>query len=166
MNGVMTATRSRTDSFTQARLAAVMPEVGADFYSMAGAGLVPLDTVMKWTEELSFILKHRAARGFQVQLTSPGRDKIALDYRVSSDGSVHESSTAGGIDYYALPAGTRCVLFVDLDYGSRDIQMVIAYIRPRGWGMDGQAVPGEPARDRAYSKEGYGLVRGKIGVWP
>jgi hypothetical protein len=89
MNGVMTATRSRTDSFTEARLAAVMPEVGADFYSMAGAGLLPLDMAMKWTEELSFILKHRAARGFQVQLTCPGRDKIALDYRVSSDGSVH-----------------------------------------------------------------------------
>ena len=85
MNGVMTATRSRTDSFTESRLAAVMPEVGADFYSMAGAGLLPLDMAMKWTEELSFILKHRAARGFQVQLTCPGRDKIALDYRVSSD---------------------------------------------------------------------------------
>jgi hypothetical protein len=31
MNGVMTATRSQTDTFTETRLAAVMPEVGADF---------------------------------------------------------------------------------------------------------------------------------------
>ncbi len=166
MNGVMTATRSRTDTFTEARLAAVMPEVGADFYAMASAGLITLSTAQKWTEELTFVLRHKAAHGFQIQLVCPGRDKIALDYRVSSDGTVHESGTGGGIDYFSLPAGTTAGLFVNLNYQSPLIATVQTYTAQRGWGTNGQAVPGEPIRDRAYTKEGYGVVRGKVGVWP
>jgi hypothetical protein len=49
MTGVMTATQSRTDTFTEARLAAVMPEVGADFFAMASAGLLSLVTAQNWT---------------------------------------------------------------------------------------------------------------------
>lgn len=166
MTGVMTATRSRTDSFTEARLAAVMPEVGADFYAMASAGLIATATAQNWTEELTFVLKHKAAHGFQIQLRCAGRDPIALDYRVSSDGTVHESGTGGGIDYYSLPDGTRASLFVNLNYQAPQIAIVSSYTAQRGWGTNGQAVEGDPVRDRAYSKEGYGLVRGKVGNWP
>ena len=58
-------------------------------------------------ERARFILQHEAAYGFQIQLTYPTGQQIALDYRVSSDGSIRESAVAGGIDYYALPAGTE-----------------------------------------------------------
>jgi hypothetical protein len=160
-----TFTASRTNTFTDARLRAVMPEVGADFYGLAGASIISFDLAMRWTEELTFVLQHQAARGFQLQLTYPSGQKIALDFRVSSDGSIRESSTAGGIDYYALPAGTYATLFVDLDFSARSIDPVTAYTRARGWGT-GNAVEGEPVRDRVYSKDGYGFVRGKIGVWP
>jgi hypothetical protein len=166
MNGVMTATRSRTDTFTEARLAAVMPEVGADFYAMASADLITLSTAQRWTEELTFVLRHKGAHSFQIQLRCPGRAPIALDYRVSSDGTVHESGTAGGIDYFSLPLGTSAGLFVNLNFQSPHIATVRTYTAQRGWGTNGQAVPGEPVRDRAYSKEGYGVVRGKVGVWP
>ena len=166
MNGSFTATRSLTDTFTEARLAAVMPEVGGDFYALAGAGLISFDTAKKWTDELTFVLKHRGAHGFQLQFTCPGRNQIAVDYRVKSDGSIHESGTAGGIDYYALPTGTRVGLFVDFNFSSTDFAIVQTYTRQRGWGTNGQAVPGDPVRDRAYSKDGYGVVRGKIGSWP
>jgi hypothetical protein len=27
-------------------------------------------------------------------------------------------------------------------------------------------VQGDVVRDRAYSKDGYGVIRGKIGAWP
>jgi hypothetical protein len=64
-----------------------------------------------------------------------------------------------------LPAGTSAALFVDLDDGARAIATVRAYIRARGWGT-GNAVEGDPVRDRAYSKDGYGLTRGKVGAWP
>jgi hypothetical protein len=165
VSGFQTATRSQTNTFSEARLRAVMPEVGADFTAMAAAGLIPFAAAQRWTEELAFILQKQAARGFQVQLNCPGRALIALDYRVSSDGTVRESGKAGGIDYYGLPEGTTATLFVDLDESSRNIMEVRLYTRQRGWGT-GSAVTGEPVRDRVYSKDGYGVIRGRIGAWP
>ncbi len=164
MSGTQTATR--TDSYTEARLRAVMPEVGADFMGPAAANLITFERANKWTEELTFILQNRAAHGFQIQLRCAGLATIALDYRVSSDGSVRESATAGGIDYFALPAGTTASLFVELDFDARNIAIVQEHLRRRGWGIDGQAVQGTPVRDRVYSKDGYGFVRGKVGDWP
>jgi hypothetical protein len=142
-----------------------MPEVGADFYALAGASLILFDTAVRWIEDLTFFLRHEAVHRFQIQLTYPNGQRIALDYRVSSDGSIRESGTAGGIDYYALPSGTRATLFVELDNNARAIETVRAYMRRRGWGT-GQAVEGEPVRDRAYSKDGYGVIRHKVGAWP
>ena len=165
MNAYSTLTRSQSDSFTDARLRAVMAEVGADFYAPAAAGLITADVARRWTEELSFILLHRAANSFQLQCTKPDGTTVALHYAVSSDGSVRESSNAGGIDFYALPVGTRVSLFVDIDWNSPNIAAVRDYITRRGWGMDGRAVEGDPIRDRVYSKEGYGVIRSKIGQW-
>lgn len=165
MNAYATQTRSQTDSFTDARLRAVMAEVGADFYAPAAAGLITADVARKWTEELSFILLYRAANSFQLQCTKPDGTKVALHYSVSSDGSVRESSNAGGIDFYALPVGTKAFLFVDMDWNSPNIAIVRDYITRRGWGTDGKAVEGNPIRDRVYSKEGYGVIRSKIGQW-
>jgi hypothetical protein len=161
-----TFTASRTNTFTDPRLRAVMPEVGADFYALAGAQIISLAVAQRWTEELTFILQHEAAHGFQVQLTCPDGRRIALDYRVSSDGSIRQSGTAGGVDYYALPVGTHAFLFVDLNFNAVKIAVIQAYIRQRGWVLDAQPVQGEAVRDRVYSKDGYGVIRGKIGVWP
>jgi hypothetical protein len=165
VSSVQTATRSQTSTYTDARLRAVMPEVGADFVNMAGAGIIEFGTATRWSEDLLFVLQHQAAHGFQVQLDCPGRARIALDYRVSSDGTVRESSTAGGIDYYSLPPGTTATLFVDLNFAATNIATVQLYTRQRGWGS-GHAVEGDVARDRVYSKDGYGVIRGKIGAWP
>lgn len=163
MTGTFTA--SRTNTFTDARLRAVMPEVGADFYALAGAGIISFDVAARWTEELTFVLRHQAANGFQLQLVYPNGIRVALDYRVSSDGTVRESSTAGGVDYYALPAGTIATLFVDLDFESPTIATVQTYAQQRGWGT-GCPVYGEVDRDRVYARDGYGVIRGKIGMWP
>ena len=127
MSGVQTATRSQANSFNEVRLRAVMPEVGADFTNMAGAGIISFAVAQRWTEELTFVLQKQAARGFKIQLSCPGYAPIALDYRVSSDGTVRESGRAGGIDYYGLPDGTTATLFVDLDDNSRNIMEVRLY---------------------------------------
>jgi hypothetical protein len=132
---------------------------------MASADIISFDAAVHWTEDLTFVLRHQAAHGFQVQLTKPNGSRIALDYRVSSDGSISESSTAGGIDYYALPARTRATLFVEINYEASAIAAVLAYTARRGWGT-GTAVEGDAVRDRAYSKDGYGVIRGRIGDWP
>ena len=159
-----TATRSQTGTYTDARLRAVMAEIGADFYAPAAAGLITNEQARSWTEELAYILQHQTAHGFELQCTKPNGTKIALHYAVSSDGTVHESSNAGGVDFFALPAGTKLFLFVNMNWDAPNIAIVRDYIARRGWGI-GQAVQGDPIRDRAYSKEGYGVVRSRIGNW-
>lgn len=141
-----------------------MPEVGADFYALAGANLISMTTASHWTAELTFVLQHQAAKGFQLQFTRPGANPIALEYKVSSDGTVSESSTGGGIDYFALPQGTTVVLFIELDESAKNIAIVREHTRAQNWGT-GSAVGGSAARDRAYSKEGYAIVRYKVGGW-
>jgi hypothetical protein len=143
-----------------------MPEVGADFYALAGSGIITFSFAQRWTEELTFILQHEAANGFQIQLTHPNGQQIALDYRVSSDGSIRESGVAGGIDYYGLPVGTRAFLFVHIDWQATRIALVRTYLEQRGWALNCLPIQGDVVRDRAYSKDGYGVIRGKIGAWP
>jgi hypothetical protein len=161
-----TGTAARTDTYSEARARIVMLEVGADFYCLAAASLVSFETASKWTEELNCILQHEAAHGFQVQFRCEGYSPLALEYRVSSDGSILESSKAGGINYFALPAGTRAFLFVNLNYGASKIEPVRQYLTARGWGFNGRAVEGPTVRDRAFSKDGYGVTRSKVGAWP
>jgi hypothetical protein len=92
VSGIQTATRSQTNSFTEARLRAVMPEVGADFTNMAGAAIISFATAQRWSEELTFVLQKQAARGFQVQLrcssitatSEPGHGRVCRCRRRTS----------------------------------------------------------------------------------
>ncbi len=159
-----TASRSCSDTFSEARARAVMLEVGADFYALAAAKLISWEDAERWTEELSFILVHRAAIRFQIQLRCSGYLPRALDYRVSNDGSVLESGTGGGINYFGLPAGTVASLFVEWNRLAKDLGYVQQYLYARGWGK-AVAVDGAAVRDRVYSKDGYGVIRSKVGNW-
>lgn len=160
-----TYTVSRSSTFTEARVRKVMLEVGADFYALVAPGLISFETATKWTDDLTFILLHQAAHGFQIQLRCQGYWPIALDYRVSSDGSILESSAAGGIDYFALAPATTAALFVELNFTAPNIATAQSYLRGRGWETNGSAIVGVTLRDRAYSKDGYGVIRSKIGAW-
>jgi hypothetical protein len=159
-------TASRTNTWSEARVRIVMLEVGAEFYCLAAAGLISFETASNWTDELSYILLNEAAYGFQIQFRCEGYQPRALDYRVSSDGSILESSKAGGINYLALPSGTTARLFVDLNFKARKIEPVKQYLSAHGWGFNGHAVEGPTVRDRAFSKDGYGVTRSKVGAWP
>jgi hypothetical protein len=161
-----TGTASQTNSFTDARLKAVMPEVATDFYAMAAADLITYDQAASWNSDLTFLLQHQAVTGFQVQLRRTGADPIALEYKVSADGSILQSQTGGGINYFALPAGTKGSLCVTLNYGAPKIDAVNNYLNQRSWGRNGQALQGDSERDRAYSNNGYGFYRNRIGKWP
>jgi hypothetical protein len=161
-----TGTVARTNTYSEARVRVVMLEVGAEFYCLASAGLITFETAHKWTEELGYILLQEAAHGFQIQFRCAGYLPLALDYRVSSDGSILESSRAGGINYFSLAVGTTASLFVNLNYGARKVETVKQYLGARGWGFNGSAVEGPTARDRAFSKDGYGVTRSKVGAWP
>lgn len=161
----MTATATGTNTYTEARLKAVMPEIGGDFFALAAADLITATTAASWKEDLQFMLRLQAVVSFQIQLKRSGSQDMAVDFQVRSDGTIRESGVSGGIDYYALPEGTKASLFVHIDWQSKNADAVRQYMREHNWGTDGSVVAGDPTRDRAYSKDGYGVVRGRIGTW-
>jgi hypothetical protein len=142
-----------------------MLEVDADLNTLAMAGLATFETCVSWCSDLIYIMEMEAATGFQLQFKCAGRAPLALGYVVSANGTLQSSDKSGGIDYFALPAGTRATLFVSLNYQSRNIETVRAYLRLRRWTFDGEAVSGNGTQDRIYSSGGYGVVRSKLGAW-
>ena len=89
MNGTFTATR--TSTFTDARLRSVMPEVGADFYAVAVHKSSPRHrpTLDRGTN-LHPAARSRARLPNSIDL--PYGQRIAIDYRVSSDGSIQKAA--------------------------------------------------------------------------
>ena len=74
------ATRSNSSSYTDARLRAVMPEVGGDFYSLAAAGLISFDVASAMDRRINL---HPAAGGRKllpgsVDLLGPSDEGAAL----------------------------------------------------------------------------------------
>ncbi len=160
-----TLTRSASTTMTAARVRNVMLEVTADLASISVAGLADFDKCAEWSADLSYMLEQEAVTSFQIQFKCAGHSTRALEFSVSADGTLQSSDTAGGIDYFGLPAGTKASLFVSLNYQSDNIQTVVAYLARRGWGFNGQPVTGNGTQDRVYSADGYGVVRNRIGAW-
>jgi hypothetical protein len=159
-------TESWTSTFTEARARAVMRKVLADLVVLSYSGILATDKLLKWDEELTFLLIQAAMVKFQVQLRLPSGGRIGVEYIVSDDGTLSEDSDSGGIDYVALPSGTTANLTVRLRDGCPTLAKVRSYLEGRGWTFDGSLIEGATSRDRAYSKEGFGLIRAKVGDWP
>lgn len=158
-------TMTATSTFSEARARAVMRHVLGDFMTVANAGHIAHETIRTWCEELEYAVVHEVVERFQLQLTRPDGKRAALEYVVRDDGTVQETSKAGGVDLYEFPAGTKPRLCVSYRLGAPNREKVFAYLRGRGWTTGGSMVEGEPSRDRAYSKDGYGITRSRVGDW-
>jgi hypothetical protein len=167
VNSVMPSTlaRSASTTMTAARVRNVMLEVAADFTTVAVAGLADYDRCVGWRTDLTFLLEKEAVKSFQIQFKCAGCLSLALEYTVRSDGTLQSNDKAGGIDYFALPQGTKASLLVTLSDQAGRSEAVLGYLRQRNWGFGGQAVTGSDTQDRIYSVDGYGVVRNKIGAW-
>jgi hypothetical protein len=150
---------------TEARVRNIMVEVGADFFTIALAGLWAQAVAARLATELTYLLQREVVKSFQLQLSCAGYLPLALEYAVNADGSLHTADRAGGINYFGLPAGTTAKLFVELDYQAPQITTAKTYLMQCGWSFNGSAVTGNAAQDRVYSTEGYGVTRTKIGGW-
>ncbi|MFO0762675.1 MAG: hypothetical protein U0359_39925 [Byssovorax sp.] len=158
-------TVSQTSTFTEARARAVMRHVLGDFMNLAGTGLIKRETLQEWHEELEYAVSREVVEKFQLQFTKSNGTRLGLTYSVKDDGSVLEESKAGGVDFFGLPADTKVGLLLTYRAGAPRLEEVRAYLRARGWTTGGSAISGDPVRDRAFSKDGYGVVRTKIGDW-
>jgi hypothetical protein len=159
----MTSTRTSTGTFTEARVREVMKPVLDDFVACVLRDFVSRERAQKWCDDLTYLLTEEAISGFELQFTRPDGTRGAFRYEVSDDGSLLESSPSGGQRLHMLPSGTKASILVTYreDVGS----YVHEEMRARGWGPGGSSVAGNAVRERAYSAEGYGLVRSRIGEW-
>jgi Bacterial HORMA domain family 1 len=160
-----TYTASQTSTFSEARARDVMRRVLGDFMSVASAGLIERETILGWHEDVEYAVLHEAVHTFQLQFTRPDGKRPALSYEVRDDGTVLEASRAGGLDLYALPPGTTVSICIVYRQNARKLEEVRAYLARRRWEGGGALIEGNSSRDRAYSKNGFGITRNKVGDW-
>lgn len=155
-----TRTVSETVAATVARVRAVLLQVHVDFINALSALLVESDRVESWLDDLSYMLVKNAIEHFEMRVECRGGLWRAWRYEVSDDGSLIETARGGGIDFWDAPAGSQVRLVIrrrdDLP------EWVSAELDRRGWTHKVAALPGMPIRERAYSKDCWGLVRCRI----
>ncbi|MFY0567847.1 hypothetical protein ACN28E_29015 [Archangium lansingense] len=158
----MTFTRTTTGTFTEARVREVMKFVLEDLIGCVMRNFVSQENAQTWWDDMTYLMTQQAISAFELQFTRPDGTRGAFRYEVSDDGSLLESSHSGGQRLHMLPSGTRAGIYVKY---RDDVQPhVKEEMRRRGWGS-GSSVAGVAVRDRAYSKEGYGLIRSRVGEW-
>jgi hypothetical protein len=158
----MTFTRTTTGTFTETRVREVMKVVLEDIVGCISNGFITRERALKWNDTLTYLLTQQAISAFEIQFTQPRGDEGAFRYEVSDDGSLFETSSSGGQRLHMLPSGTSACLYVEYREGVR--HDVLEEMRNRGFGP-GSSVGGTAVRERAYSSEGYGLIRSRIGKW-
>jgi len=161
---ITTYTTSQTSTFSEARARTVMLQVLGDFMLVPSAGLISRGTIQEWHEELEYAVLLHVVDTVQLQFTKPDSTRLGLSYTVRDDGTILEASKAGGLDLYGFPRGTRVGLVLTYRQQAPNIETVKAYLRDRGW-MRGSLIDGVTRRDRAFSKDGFGIARGKVGEW-
>jgi hypothetical protein len=163
MSYTATASASSTSTMTEARVRAVMQKVRANFNAFVVADHVTAATADRWAADLVYLQLVEVLQFFEVQIEIPGRPRFGIRYTVSADGSLQQDSPSGGIDVYGLPVGTKVGLFAQPHSLPEDVR---AELERRGWGFNGQHIDAPAAERRAFSNDGYGLVREHLGTWP
>ncbi|WP_373371234.1 HORMA-1 domain-containing protein [Stigmatella ashevillensis] len=140
-----------------------MKSVMDDLMGCAVSGFLSTEEAQRWYSDLTYLLTQQAISIFELQLTLPDGSEVGFEYKVSNDGSLFESSSSGGQRLHLLPRETKANLWVRYhdDVGS----YVREEMRRRGWGPGGGSLTGGAVRERAYSKDNYGLIRSRVGDW-
>jgi len=159
-----TYTATYTSTYTESRAVAVMTSALEDFIVLAAARKIGYDTTQKWVEDLLYLAKARVLKYFELQYHINGTRIGGYKYILSDDGSLHENSASGGIDPYDVPSDCTVSLFASIDWQKRNSDEVKRYLASRGWGMNGTSLGGQAIYERAYSKDGYGLMRYRVNL--
>jgi hypothetical protein len=146
---------------SEARVRTVMQNVAANFWAFVVAGHIDRERAVKWISDLTYLQLKECLAFFELQLD--GRS-YGLRYKICSDGSVQQNSPSGGLDVYGIPPGTVVQLYAHL----REVapSSVFEELARRGWGFNGLKIEAPEAEHRAFSRDGYGITRAKLGTWP
>jgi hypothetical protein len=153
-----------TSTYTEARAVIVMTSALEDFAVLAAARKIDLDKAQKWMEDLLYLAKEKVLQYFELQYNTNGTKIGGYKYTLSDDGSLQENSPSGGIDPYDVPTNCTVSLFASIDWQKKNSNDIKEYLASRGWGINGVSLGGRTVYERAYSKDGYGLMRYKINL--
>lgn len=156
-----TATATATSTITEARVRAVMQKVRVTFTGLVIAGLITEERAAKWTTVLSYLQLEGVIEYFEIQL---GGRQYGLRFTIFDDGSIQQDAKAGGIDFHALPKNTSVGLYTHTRANTP--QYVYDELKKWGWGFNGQRLEAPAGDSRGFSKDGYGIVRERLGEWP
>ncbi len=156
-----TTTATTTTTITEARVRAVMQKVRTTFTSLAVIGLITHEQAASWADDLTYLQLERAIEYFEIQL---GGRKYGLRFSISDDGTIQQDSKSGGLDFYGLPMGTAANLYAHTRPNTP--RRVFDELARRGWGTNGKRLEASTSERRAFSSNGYGIVREKLGEWP
>lgn len=160
-----TNTISQTTAYTEARARYVMDKIFEDFTALIIRGFATQAQITKWKEDLLYLMHKEVLDFFEIQLKQPNGTVGAMKYIVKPDNSLSEDSSSGSLGLYGLPLGTKANLFAQLHFSSPNYTEANNELHNnRGWGI-GKNVDGVVERHHAYSKDGYGIERNKIGTW-
>jgi hypothetical protein len=162
MQNTATFTASQASTMTDARVRTVMRKVDANLSTLVTRGLITEDRAAMWSWALTYLQILSALESFEVQFTIYGR-QFGLRYTVSADGTVRDDASSGGLDVYGIPPNTPTGIVLSLKSGTS--QIIYDELERRGWGMNGRSLSGVTSNRRAFSSDGYGIVREHIGEW-
>lgn len=163
MTYTQTKTASMSSTATEARVREVMKHVFADITGLAMRGFTTHERAAKWQDDLIWMLSNEVISSFELQLEAPGQPLRGFRYEVSDDGSLQEAGRSGGMQLYAFPDGTQVSLVVS--FKSQLSDEIEAEIKARNWTSPANYLKGQKTRDRAYSCDGYGVIRNRVGDW-
>ena len=154
-------TFSGTESYSVTDVKAVMQNTYEDIIGFANRGLITYERAKSWIEDLTYVLNQKVIKFFEIQLYDGLTWFKTYRYTVDTYGYLTTGSTSGGINYYILPAGTRAILYVDLDFSKADTSGVNEELKRRGWGT-GSATEGNSTYQKSYVSNNLQLKRSEI----
>lgn len=152
-----------TDSYTESDVKAVMQNTYEDVIGFANRQFITYAVAKDWIEDITFLLKEKVLNFFELQLFDGSNSNFkSYKYTVSSSGYLTSGSPSGGINYWAIPAGTKVKLFADIDYSKTNSAHIKDEVQKRGWGSNGAPLSGNVANERDYISNNLKLSRSVI----
>ncbi len=159
----MSYTFSGTDTYSVADVKAVMQSTYEDIIGFANRKMAEYGQTEKWIEDLTYLLKKRALKAFELQLYNANGSFKSYRYDVNAWGVLSSGEKSGGINYFEFPSDTKVKLYAELNAESTAYNEVYTeLVDNRGWGTSGSAMNGSSTYERSYVSNDLQLKRSVI----
>ena len=153
-----TITRTATVTATEARVRSVLQKVRVDLLAAVYRGMNVPDRLEQHLDDIAYMLQKNALRYFEIRVSVGAQLHRAWRYEISDDGRLlGTGEEGGGIDFYQCPAASSVKLVISRRPNLHPT--ISREIDNRGWTTSVVELQGAGVRERAYEKDGYGVIR-------